>query len=420
MRHLYSLLFYLVLPFILLRLWWRGIKSPGYRERISERLGDVSRRNDRPIIWLHAVSVGETMAAKPLIDALLVRYPEHQLLVTNTTPTGSAQLQRLYTENVQHCYFPYDVPHAIERFLDNIKPSILIVMETELWPNLYHQCAERNIPIVLANARLSVKSSQGYQKVGSLVKPLLRKISYLGAQSQQDLERFLQLGAFNDKSGIAGNLKYQMTVPDDALKQAAELKEKVGERPVWIAASTHQGEDEQLLSVHKELLKSYPNLLMLLVPRHPERFEDVARLCHDTGEGVVLRSQHQLPTLTDSIWLIDSMGELILFYAVAEFAFIGGSLVKTGGHNPLEPAALQLACAIGPHTFNFTDIMDTLLTANAIEQIETQTELETLFLAWLNQPDLARKTGEAAHQVLQKNQGAVEHLMQRIEGLIAT
>lgn len=418
MRHLYSLLFYVLLPFILLRLWWRGIKSPGYRERIGERLGDVSKIDDRPVIWLHAVSVGETMAAKPLIDALLVRFPEYQLVVSNTTPTGSAQLQRLYPEGVQHCYFPYDVPHAIERFLDNIKPSILIVMETELWPNLYHQCSEQNIPIVLANARLSAKSLQGYQKVTSLVKPVLQEVSYLGAQSQQDLERFHQLGAVKDKSGIAGNLKYQMTVPDDALKHAAKIKDEVGQRPIWIAASTHQGEDEQLLAIHKRLLESYPNLLMLLVPRHPERFEDVVKLCHETGLGVVQRSQRQLPTVTDSIWLIDSMGELMMFYALAEFAFIGGSLVKTGGHNPLEPAALKLACATGPHTFNFTDITDTLLAANAIEQVENEAELVALFLAWLEQPGLARKTGEAAHQVLQKNQGAVEHLMQQLEGFL--
>lgn len=420
MRHLYSLLFYLLLPIILLRLWWRGIKSPGYRERIGERLGDVSRINDRPVIWLHAVSVGETMAAKPLIDALLVRYPEYQILVSNTTPTGSAQLKRLYPEGVQRCYFPYDLPHAIERFLDNIKPSILIVMETELWPNLYNQCSEKNIPILLANARLSARSLDGYQKVTALVKPLLQKIAYLGAQSEQDLKRFQQLGALKVKSGVAGNLKYQMTVPDEALKRAAEIKSEIGQRPIWIAASTHQGEDEQLLSVHRQLLASFPNLLVLLVPRHPERFEEVAKLCHETGAGVAQRSLHQLPTVTDSIWLIDSMGELLTFYALAEFAFIGGSLVKTGGHNPLEPAALQLACATGPHTFNFSDIMETLLAANAIEQVEHEAELVSLFLAWLEQPDQARKTGQAAHQVIQKNQGAVEHLMQHLEGMLKT
>ncbi len=418
MRHLYSLLFYVLLPFILLRLWWRGIKSPGYRERIGERLGDVSRISDSPVIWLHAVSVGETMAAKPLIDALMTRYPEHQLLVTNTTPTGSAQLQRLYPECVQHCYFPYDVPHAIERFLDNIKPAILIVMETELWPNLYHQCSENTIPIVLANARLSEKSLRGYQKVTSLVKPLLNQIAYLGAQSEQDLDRFHQLGAIKDNSGVAGNLKYQMMVPDDALKGATKIKKEVGQRPIWIAASTHQGEDELLLAVHQELMESYPNLLMLLVPRHPERFKDVAKLCDETGLGVVRRSQRQLPAVTESIWLIDSMGELMMFYALAEFAFIGGSLVKTGGHNPLEPAALLLACATGPHTFNFADIMSTLLAKNAIKQVENEAELVKFFLTWLEQPDLARKTGEAAYQVLQKNQGAVEHLMQQLEGLV--
>lgn len=421
MRHCYSLLSYLLTPFVLLRLWWRGKKAPQYRQRIAERFGYIeldAQSNSKPLLWLHAVSVGETMAAKPLIDELLQRYPGFRVLVTTTTPTGSAQLRRLYPDQVEHCYFPYDLPHVVSRFLSRVQPTLLIVMETELWPNLYHQCATRKIPLLLANARLSSKSLRGYKKISRLIVPTLSKLNYLAAQSDVDLERFLSLGANKEQSGVCGNLKYQLTIPQASLDLAAELRARVGERPVWVAASTHAGEDEIVLAAHKKLLKNHPTALLLLVPRHPERFEEVASLCQASGMSYVRRTAARMPASADVVWLIDSMGELLAMYGISDFSFIGGSMVPTGGHNPLEAAAFGVASVMGPHTFNFSAVTQTMLSAQAIVQVDSVAELESTLEQWMTSSSIRSEIGAAARQVLDDNLGAVSCLLEQVEKLV--
>ncbi len=422
MRHCYSFLSYLLTPVVLLRLWWRGFKAPAYRQRIAERFGHFEwseyQSGSRPTLWLHAVSVGETMAAKPLIDELLRQYPHYRLLVTTTTPTGSAQLRRLYSDQVEHCYFPYDLPHVVARFLSRVKPELLIIMETEIWPNLYHQCAAREIPLLLANARLSAKSLKGYKKISKLATPTLQNLNYLAAQSALDLERFISLGARPEKSGVCGNLKYQISIPEASLKLATEFKETIKERPVWVAASTHAGEDEIILQIHKNLLHTQPTALLILVPRHPERFEQVAALCQSSSMSYVRRSAAQIPGNQDSIWLIDSMGELLAMYGLSNFSFIGGSMVPTGGHNPLEPAALGIASIIGPHTFNFAEVTQTMLDAEAILQVNSIPELEAAVVEWLASSATPRRIGRAARQVLDDNKGAVACLLDQVSSLV--
>jgi len=423
MRHCYSLFSYALVPLVLCRLWWRGIKAPAYRQRIAERFGHIkladTNSSASPVLWLHAVSVGETMAAKPLIDEILQQYPQHRLLVTTTTPTGSAQLRRLYGDDqLAHCYFPYDLPHVVARFLNRVKPELVVIMETELWPNLYHQCAQQQIPILLANARLSEKSLAGYQKISALARPTLQKLDFLAAQSALDLQRFLTLGADSERSAVCGNLKYQISISDETTAQARELHAALGERRIWVAASTHAGEDEIALAVQQQLLAQNPSALLILVPRHPERFNQVATLCAASDLSFVRRSQQRLPSDTDSVWLSDTMGELLLMYGVAEFSFIGGSMVPTGGHNPLEPAAFSVASIVGPHTFNFTDVVATMQQAKSITQVDNEAALIDTAIQWMQSPELANQQGRAARQVLDDNLGAVPCLLEHISKLV--
>ena len=410
LRWLYTGLLYLLLPLALLRLYWRGRQDAGHRRRWRERLGIIP-----PLpaggLWLHAVSVGETRAALPLIRALLNRYPDLPLLVTTTTLTGSRQVREALGEQVQHVYAPYDLPGAVARFLRQTKPRLAVIMETELWPNLLRQCAVTGIPTLIANARLSERSARGYRRIGGLTAAMLRDITLIAAQAEADAERFRALGA--PRVEITGNLMYDLTLPDDLAERGRQFRQDVlgVRRPVWIAASTHAGEDEQVLDAFARLRARWPELLLLLVPRHPERFDGVAVLCQQRGFSVVRRSEQRPCASETAVFLGDSMGELLRFYAAADLAFVGGSLVPTGGHNVLEPALLGLPVLFGPHMFNFTEAGERLLEADAAWRVADAAELAAQVDRLLADPAWRQQAGRRGRAVVEHHRGALAALL---------
>lgn len=418
MRLLYTFLLYLSLPLVLLRLYWRGRRNPDYRRRWGERFGFFPPLPQPGCLWIHAVSVGETRAALPLLRALQARYPDLALLVTTTTPTGSHQVRAALGDQVHHVYAPYDLPGAVRRFLRNTRPRLALIMETELWPNLLRQCAATSVPVIVANARLSERSARGYARIRKLTTPMLQDITLIAAQAEADAERFRALGA--QRLQITGNLKYDLTLPDELLPQGQTLRRELlgAQRPVWIAASTHAGEDEQILTALAQLRARWPALLLLLVPRHPERFDGMAALCRQQGFSVTRRSERQSCTPETTVFLGDSMGELLLFYAAADLAFVGGSLVPTGGHNVLEPALLGLPVLFGPHMFNFTEAGQRLLEAKAAWQVADAGELAAVVDRLLADPALRQNTGQRGRAVVERHRGALAALLDCIERLL--
>ena len=418
LRGLYSGLLYLFLPLALLRLYWRGRRDAGHRQRWRERLGLLPAL-PTGCLWLHAVSVGETRAALPLIRALLARYPQWPLLVTTTTLTGSRQVREALGEQVQHVYAPYDLPGAVHRFLRQTQPRLAVIMETELWPHLLRQCAAAHIPVLLANARLSERSARGYARIGGLTTALLQDVTLIAAQADADAERFRALGA--PRVEVIGNLKYDLQLPDDLREHGRQLRQELlgEERPVWIAASTHAGEDEQILDAFARLRERWPTLLLLLVPRHPERFAGVATLCRQRGFSLVGRSERQPCRPDTAVFLGDSMGELLLFYAAADLAFVGGSLVATGGHNVLEPALLGLPVLFGPHMFNFTEAGQRLLQAQAAWQISDAAALAQTVDRLLTDPQSGRAAGQRGREMVERHRGALARTLARIASLLA-
>jgi len=412
LRKLYTLLLYLMSPLVLVRLAWRGLASPGYWHRWPERFGAITPPVGKHVIWIHAVSVGEVQAAEPLVRALLDRYPEYSILVTTVTPTGSARVRALFGDAVAHVYAPYDLPGAVARFLGRVRPQLAVVMETELWPNLYHACQRKLIPLLLVNARLSARSLSGYRKVRGLIAGTLSAVTEIAAQSEQDAERFESLGADAGCITVTGNMKFEQKVPSSLLESAEVLRRDWGVgRPVWIAASTHEGEDELLLDAYRQIRQQFNDCLLVLVPRHPERFESVAALCRSRGYNTVLRSERQ-PCLPEThVFVGDSMGELPLFYAAADVAFVGGSLVPHGGHNLLEPAALGIPVVTGPHLFNFTEISRLLLSAGACEIVENIPGLQKTVARWLGDANERHRVGERGRLVVEKNRGALKAVL---------
>lgn len=419
-RFLYTLLMYLLSPLFVLRLLWRSRANPAYRQRLDERFGCVPATG-RPCIWLHAVSVGETIAARPLIERLLVEYPQHPLLVTTTTPTGSDTVRRLFGGRVLHCYFPYDLPDALARFLTRMQPLLLVVMETEIWPNLYAACAQRNIPLMLANARLSGRSTRGYARLASLVRETLANASLIATRDPQDSQHFQQLGAKPGQVKVCGNIKFDLQVPAAMLEQGRQLRSAWGsQRPVWVVASTHQGEDEIILRVFARLRGQFPELLLVIVPRHPERFEAVATLCVNSGLLTVRRSAGSTFSTDTAIIVGDSMGEMLLWYAAADVAFIGGSLVAHGGHNPLEAAAFGVPVLSGEHVHNFADMFPALCQMGGAVLVRDETGLHARAQQWLQDAVLRQQAGQAAKTFFQQNQGAVDCLIHAITTLMTT
>ena len=419
-RTLYTLLFHLLLPFILLRMWLRGRKAPAYRARIGERLA-IGLPALRPGgIWVHAVSVGESIAAAPMIRELLARHPELPLTVTCMTPTGSERIRALFGDRVQHCYLPWDLPWAAARFLDAAQPKLAIIMETELWPNHIAQCSARGIPVVLANARLSARSARGYARFARLTAPMLAQLDWIAVQTATEAERFRTLGARPECVSVTGSIKFDLKIDASLRERAQALRTEWNalQRPLWIAASTHAGEDEILLAAHRQLLASQPDALLLLVPRHPERFNAVFELCRREGFASVRRSSGQAPAASDQLLVGDTMGELLLLYALADVAFVGGSLLPNGGHNLLEPAALGLPVLSGPHLFNFLDIAAQLREAGALAEAADAPALAALVGALLSDAPRRQAMGQAGLQVLRANQGALGRLLTGLEGFL--
>ncbi|MCO6556652.1 MAG: lipid IV(A) 3-deoxy-D-manno-octulosonic acid transferase [Gilliamella sp.] len=412
MQILYTFLLYLIQPLVWLRLLWRSRKAPAYRKRWLERYGFCKNKVKSNGILVHAVSVGETIAAIPLIKALKQQYPCLPITVTTMTPTGSEQVKSLLGDSVSHVYLPYDLPCAINRFLNTVKPKLVIIMETELWPNFIGQCYKRNIPLILANARLSERSANRYRKLGRAISHLLSKISTVAAQNKQDGERFVSLGLPSDHLAITGSIKFDIDLTAQQQQKIATLKQQWQvNRPVFIAASTHSGEDEIILSAFERLLQTYPDLLLIVVPRHPERFKTVEKLINDCGLNYINRSSGQIPAKQTQVILGDTMGELIELYGIADIAFVGGSLVKHGGHNPLEPALHHIPIISGEHFFNFKVICEQLISADGmIICASTADSLYSAINGLLENKTRSQQIGEQAYQVLKQNQGALHRL----------
>lgn len=421
-RTLYTVLFHLGLPLVALRLWLRARKAPAYRQRIGERFAMGLPAMQPGGIWVHAVSVGESIAAAPMIRALLTRYPQLPITVTCMTPTGSERIRAMFASEprIQHCYLPYDLPWAAGRFLDHVRPVLGIIMETELWPNHINQCARRSIPVVLANARLSERSARGYGKFARLTRPMLAQMSWIAVQTEAEAQRFRDLGARSECVAVTGSIKFDLSIDPQLLKDAADLCQQwqATQRPIWIAASTHAGEDESVLSAHRQLLVSHPDALLILVPRHPERFASVHDLCMQQGFATVRRSLKQPVGPETSVLLGDTMGELLFLYALADIAFVGGSLVPNGGHNLLEPAALAKPVLSGPHLFNFLEIAALLRDAGALSEISDAASLSAAVQRLFDQPQLARSMANAGLQVMKANQGALQRLLDGIGRLV--
>ncbi|MGM0677496.1 MAG: lipid IV(A) 3-deoxy-D-manno-octulosonic acid transferase [Pseudomonadota bacterium] len=418
MHALYNLLIHLLLPIFLLRLLWRSRRNPAYRQRWGERLGfPEPLRDKRRHLWVHAVSVGEVVAAAQLIRAWRQRHPEQPILVTTTTPTGADEVVRRLGNEVIHRYLPFDLPGAVGRFIERMPVDRLLVMETELWPNLYRACHARGIPILLVNARLSPRSFRGYQRLRPLVQRTLGWLEGVAARGQEDADRFVALGASPDRVRVTGNIKYDLTLSAPLREQARALRDALGARPVWIAASTHPGEDEQVLKAHALVRQALPDALLILVPRHPERFETVARLCREAGGEPARRSRGAVPDGTQAVWLGDSMGELLMLYGVADVAFVGGSLVPTGGHNPLEPAAHGVPVVTGPEVFNFSEVFAALSGAGGVCQVEDADALGQVVVRLLDSGKDRDALSAAAKQVLESNRGAVARVLDWAEAM---
>ena len=420
-RFLYSVMFYCLLPVIALRLLWRGLKSPNYFRRWSERLGFCHKSNvDIPTIWLHAVSVGETLSAVPLVRALQEKSPDHKLFITCMTPTGSDRVLSIFGDSVEHSYAPYDLPDAVARFLSRVKPKVLIIMETELWPNTIAACKQRGIPVIVANARLSEKSAQGYQRISSMVRPMLKSLHTVAAQHTDDAERFHGLGLPASASVVTGNIKFDLHLDEGFRAKAVQLNEDwrgSANRPILLAASTHKGEDELILAAFAKIKMQVKSLLLVVVPRHPERFNSVAQLCQKTGFTTVRRS-HNVSTADADILIGDSMGELMAFYGASDLAFVGGSLVPTGGHNVIEPASLGVPVLTGPHLFNFSEASELLTEGGGMLVCQDSDELAAQCTLLLQDVNARQAMSASARQVAEANRGALDRLLAVIEPII--
>lgn len=418
LRRLYSMLFYLAVPLVVLRALYKTRKNKHYMDRFKERFGYIEQDIVPGGIWLHAVSVGEVIASVPLMKQIQKQYPDCPITVTTMTPTGAAQVKAAYDHSVAHIYVPYDLPCAIKKFLDKIKPSLVLIMETEIWPNFLYYCHQRKVPVLLANARLSEKSAKGYARIGSLTRDMLRQLSVIAVQTAEEAKRFIDIGAQPSQIAVTGSIKFDITIPASIYEKANVFRERFGShRLVWVAASTHEGEEEKILTVFSTLRATFPSLLLVLVPRHPERFSKVAALCKKQGFNVLLRSSDLPCTAETDVVLGDSMGELCAYYAASDVAFVGGSLVPVGGHNLLEPAALGIPTVTGEHVFNFTEITRLLTVAGGAVKVDSLDALANTLREWLSDASKRSFVGQQALAVVQQNRGALAQHLQLVEKL---
>jgi 3-deoxy-D-manno-octulosonic-acid transferase len=413
-RFLYSLLLYLALPFVPLRLLWRGIKQPAYRQHWGERFGFYPASTTKPIIWLHCVSVGETRAAEPLVKALQAQYPQYQILITNTTPTGREASVALFGYSIERVYLPYDVPFAVSNFLKHFKPKIGLIMETELWFNLIAACKQHEIPLLLLNARLSEKSANGYTKLGKLVSEGLQNLSAIAAQTEEDAARLRALGAQN--LSVAGNLKFDVKPPADSVDKGLLLRKQLGNKPIFLAASTRDDEEELILDAVRDL-----DLLTIIVPRHPQRFEAVAAILEKRNitfqRKSLLKStglQANIHEDSRAVVLGDTMGEMPIYYAACDFAFIGGSLLNYGGQNLIEAAAMGKPILIGEHTFNFAKATENAVEAGAAIRIQNDADLRNKIQYLLENTAKQFEMSQAALRFNEASAGATARMMKLI------
>ena len=417
-RFIYSLFFCLSLPFIIIQKLIRSRQNKGYRQRIAERFGFTPFRVGESI-WIHSVSMGESIAIAPLVKKLALSYPHITFVVTTMTPTGSAQVQKLYKDfnNIKHSYIPYDIPFFLRRFIKRTHPKLCIIMETEIWPNLLAQCSKHKIPSILINARLSQKSAKGYAKISFIMRHMLKQISHISAQSSDDAMRFIALGMSKEKISVDGNIKYDFPIANNLLKNAHDLRQRFAKKHIWIAASTHQGEDEIMLDAHRKLLQIVPDTLLILVPRHPERFNQVAQLLKTHKFSYSRRSLDQFNSDSD-VYLGDTMGEMMMLYAASDVAFVGGSFINNGGHNMLEPAALAKPVLSGPSVFNFAEVAKKLQDQNALTLVSNSTELSSDLQRLFSEPQIAKSQGDAALTVFEQNKGALDKQFSIIKGFL--
>ena len=414
LRGLYSALLYLLLPVTVYHLVWRGFRVREYFQRWDERYASYPDGSARPCVWLHAVSVGEVNAAAPLVNALRAQRPDIRWVITTITPTGSQRVRDLWGDAVEHVYLPYDVPGSAGRFLDHFRPSLALILETELWPNLLFGCRDRAIPVYILNARLSARSLKGYRLLRALVGRALRTVACVAAQSREDARRFVVLGARNEQVQALGNLKFDFSPPDPAPLLAAFHARVPEGRPVWIAASTHEDEEQAVIDLHARVLERHPDALLLWAPRHPQRFAKVAALARARQWQVATRSAEQWPGAQAQVFVIDTLGELVPFFACAQVAFVGGSLQAIGGHNLLEPAAMGTAVVTGPHLHNFAEISRRMKDAGALRIGEDANAVGDAVIALLGDEPARRQMVSAGAELVANGRGALQRTLQLV------
>jgi len=415
----YSLLTAVLTPVVLIRLALRGLKSPAYFRRWRERFGLFPDPGFRQTIWIHAVSVGEVNAAIPLIRSLMETYQDSDFVVTTITPTGSDRVQQVFGNQVFHVYLPYDLPGAVKRFLRKIRPRLAVIMETEIWPNLFRFSHKQGIPVVVANARLSEMSLKGYKWVQTLAAMAFNHARHVAAQTRTDADRMLRLGCNPEKIHIVGSLKFDIQIDEETRRTGALYRQKLGaDRRIWIAASTHPDDEKEVLQAYVMLKKAYPDLLLVLVPRHPERFAQAAQNCRNRGLNTQLRSEHGFCDDQADVFVVDTMGELLPFYAAADFAFVGGSIANVGGHNVLEAAVFSLPVLVGPNTHNFAEINQLLSACGGSVTVQNAEDIVREIRQLIESPEQCRRMGEAAYRMVEENRGAVDLTMKLIANAV--
>lgn len=399
---------------------WRGFSDRSYWSKFPQRFGFTVPAMPSPSIWVHAVSVGEVQASAALVHALRARYPGIPVVISTTTPTGAERVNSLFSDSVTHVYIPVDTPTAVKRFFDRIRPRLAIIIETEIWPNLYHECGLRKVPLVLANARISPRSVGRYRQLVSLFRETLSHGIVIAAQSKADAERFLSLDANPARTHDVGNIKFDFDLPPKVEEDGqAFRREHAASRPVWIAASTHEGEEEQVLDAFRTVRERVPDALLLLVPRHPQRFDAIRSLLRRHGWRSVTRSSGETCSEDTEVFLGDTLGELVTFYAASDVAFVAGSLVPIGGHNLLEPAALAVPVITGPYMFNTEDIAAMFQAVGASRTVDDAAGLAEVVVEYLGNAALRRTAGERGRDLVQQNRGALERLLDLIDPLLA-
>jgi 3-deoxy-D-manno-octulosonic-acid transferase len=417
-RIFYGAAGYLLIPLVCVTMLWRGWRERGYWQNFSQRFG-FGRALDRASIWVHAVSAGEVQAAAALVFDLCARYPHIPIVLTTATPGGKQRASALFSDAVEVRFVPFDLPGAARRFFVRVRPRLAVIFETELWPNLYHECQSRRVPLVLASARMSARSVQRYRRLFGLFEDTLSQGVVVAAQGEGDAERFRAIGAPEAATHVTGNLKFDFALPASVVPRGRQLREyHAAGRPVWVAGSTHAGEEQILLDAQRRLRRAHPSALLVLVPRHPPRFAEVAAWLGREGAAFVKVSQ-QVPCAANTwVLLVDALGQLLDFYAASDIAFVGGSLVGVGGHNLLEPAALGLPILSGPYYFNSKEIAELLMAREALTVVRDAAALGEQLARWVSDPAARERVGQRARACVEDNRGALEKLLRLIDPLL--